>query len=211
VSLHDRSTGAVVARWTNNIWPDPTIVSDIAIAPNGDAYVTDAWRPVLYRIPAAELRSPRAGVHDLPVFLEWSDPPYSDYVPEFLEADGIAVTPDGAHLLVVHYSDGFLFRVRLSDKQVRRIDLGGYRLISGDGMVLTGARTLYVVRPFGSLVAKLRLNAGYTRGRLLSETTDSSFQHPTSAAIAGDRLLVVNSQFEGPFIPPWTVSSIALP
>ena len=211
VSLHDRKTGAVVARWTNNVWPNPTILSDIAIAPNGDAYITDAERPVLYRIPAAELRHPSAGVQDLPVFLEWEDPPYSDYVPEFLEADGIVVTPDGKFLLVVHYSDGILFRVRLSDKQVRRVDLGRHRLISGDSLVLTGDRMLYVVRPFGSLVAKLRLNAGYTRGRLLSETTDPTFQHPTSAAIAGDRLLVVNSQFEGPVSPPWTVSSIRLP
>ena len=155
---------------------------------------------MLYRIPAAELGNPSPGVHDLPVFLEWEDPPYSDYVPEFLEANGIVVTAGGKFLLVVHYSDGFLFRVRLSDKQVRQVDLGGYRLISGDGMVITDDRILYVVRPFGSLVAKLRLNAGYTRGRLLSETTDPTFHGPTSAAIAGDRLLVVNSQFEGPVV-----------
>ena len=87
--------------------------------------------------------------------------------------------------------------------------MGGYRLISGDGMVLTEDNVLYVVRPAGPLVAKLRLNARYNRGRLLSETTDPSFHSPTTAAIAGDRLLVVNSQFSGgPSAPPWTVSSI---
>ena len=118
VSLHDRRTGAVVARWTNNVWPDPTLINDIVLAPNGDAYITDSERPVLYRIPAADLGNPRADVEDLPVFLEWPDPPYSHYVPGFFQANGIVVTPDGRHLLVVHYSDGILFRVRLADKQV---------------------------------------------------------------------------------------------
>ena len=76
-------------------------------------------------------------------------------------------------------------------------------------MVLTDDNVLYVVRPFGSLVAKFRLDARYDRGRLLSETTDPTFHGPTTAAIAGDRLLVVNSQFSGgPPAPPWTVSSI---
>jgi Cu-Zn family superoxide dismutase len=206
VSLYDRHTGALVATWAG-----ATHANDIAIAPNGDAYITDSERPVLYRIPAAELRRPSAVEQDLPVFLDWPDPPYSNYVPGYLEANGIVATPDGKFVLVVHFSDGILFRVRLSDRQVRQVDLGGYRLIAGDGMVLTAARVLYVVRPFGSLVAKLRVSSRYERGRLLSETTDPSFQTPTTAAIAGDRLLVVNSQFSGPGEPPWTVSGILLP
>jgi sugar lactone lactonase YvrE len=208
VSLYDRQTGTRVATW---VGADGTHTNDVAIAPNGDAYITDSERPVLYRIPAAELRNPSAAEQDLPVFLEWADPPYSDYVPGFIEANGIVATPDGKYLLVVHYSDGILFRVRLSDEHVKQVDLGRYRVISGDGMVITDANVLYVVRPFGSLVAKFQLDARYQRGRLLSETTDTSFQTPTTAAIAGDRLLVVNSQFNGPFQPPWTVSSILLP
>jgi sugar lactone lactonase YvrE len=208
VSVYDRESGALVATWSGT---PGTNTNDVAIAPNGDAYITDSEIAVLYRIPASELRNPSAVEQDLPVFLEWQDPPYSDYVSGFIEANGIVATPDGKFVLVVHYSDGLLFRVRLSDKQVRTVDLGGYRLIAGDGMVITDDRVLYVVRPFGSLVAKLRLNLRYGRGRLLSETTDSSFQSPTTAAIAGDRLLVVNSQFAGPGTPPWTVSSIALP
>ena len=102
--------------------------------------------------------------------------------------------------------------MRLSDKQVTQVDLGGYSLTGGDGMVLTDDNVLYVVRIFDSLVAKLRLNARYDRGRLLSETSDPTFHGPTTAAIAGNRLLVVNSQFTGPpSAPPWTVSSIPLP
>jgi Cu-Zn family superoxide dismutase len=198
VSLYERTTGAVIATWSvaEGSW-----ALRIAVAPNGDAYITDADAPVLYRIPASELQNPSAEVQDLPVFLEWPDPPFH-YERGFVNANGIVATPDGKFVLVGHETTGELFRVRLSDKQVRPVDLGRYRLISGRGMVLTGDRVLYVVRPARPAVAKLRLDARYQRGRLLSETTDPTFDGPTDAAIAGDRLLVTNSQ---------TVSSISLP
>ena len=69
VSLYDRRTGALRGPVDQRLWPDATNINDIAIAPNGDAYITDSERPVLYRIPAAELREPecrRAGPSRLP-------------------------------------------------------------------------------------------------------------------------------------------------
>jgi Cu-Zn family superoxide dismutase len=213
VSLHDRTSGALVARWSHWIGkPDPGItnVNDIAIAPNGDAYITDSERPMLYRIPAAELQHPSAELRELPVFIDWTGTPFPHITG--VNGNGIVATPDGKYVLVVHFDTGGLFRVRLSDKQITKVDLGGYSLTGGDGMVLTDDNVLYVVRIFDSLVAKLQLNPKYDRARLLSETGDPTFHGPTTAAIAGNRLLVVNSQFTGPpSSPPWTVSSIPLP
>jgi Cu-Zn family superoxide dismutase len=207
VSLYDRGTGAFLASWS--VGPG-SWTNDIAIAPNGDAYVTDSARPLLYRIPAAELSHASAPVQDLPVFLEWAGTPFP-HIDGATNANGIAATPDGKFVLVVHFETGGLFRVRLSDKRVTQVDLGGYSLTGGDGMILTDS-ILYVVRIFDSLVAKLRLNGRHDTGRLLSETTDPSFHGPTTAAIAGNRLLVVNSEFTGPPSgPPWTVSGIPLP
>jgi hypothetical protein len=209
VSLYDRSTGAPLATW---FVAEGSRATQIAIAPNGDAYITNPVAPVLYRIPAAELRNPRSAEQDLAVFLEWPDPPFH-HEQGFINATGIVATPDGKYVLVVHQTTGELFRVRLSDGQVKQVDLGRYRLISGRGMVLTDDRVLYVVRPARSAVAKLRLDAQYQRGRLLSETIDPTFHGPAFPAIAGDRLLVTNSQFfsGAPPAPPWTVSSIPLP
>jgi sugar lactone lactonase YvrE len=209
VVLYDRSTGAFVARWSNHL--EVTNVNDIAIAPNGDAYITDSDQPVLYRIPAAEIRHPSAPVQDLPVFLDWTGTPFP-HVDGATNGNGIVATPDGRFVLVVNFETGGLFRVRLSDKQIRQVDVRGYSLTGGDGMILTDDNVLYVVRIFDSLVAKIRLNDRYDAGRLLSETSDPSFHGPTTAAIAGNRLLVVNSEFTGPPSgPPWTVSSIPLP
>ena len=208
VVLFDRTTGDVLATWSV---ADGSFASRIAIAPNGDAYITDTDAPLLYRIPAAELRRPRAAEQVLPVFLEWPDPPVHNER-GFPNGNGIVATADGRHLLVVHETTGELFRVRLSDKQVRPVDLGRYRLISGRGMVLTDERVLYVVLAARPAVAKLRLDARFRRARLLSETTDPTFSYPRAAAIAGDRLLVANNGSSGPpSAPRWTVSSIALP
>ena len=210
VAVYDRITGALVRKWSNGMSPDETVVNDVAIAPNGDAYLTDSFRPVLYRIPAAALRQPTTVVDDIPVFLEWEGTAFV-HVPGAYNANGVVATPDGKHVLVVNFETGQLVRVRLSDKHVTQVDLGGYTLTGGDGMVLTEHNDLYVVRFLDSLVAKLRLTDQYRHAQLLSETTDPSFQGPTTAAIAGRRLLVVNSQFQGPGTPPFTVSSIPLP
>ena len=210
MGLYNRTTGDRIARWSN-VAGDITNINDIAIAPNGDAYITDSDRPVLYRIPAAELRHPSAEVQDLPIFLDWAGTPFP-HIPGGINGNGIVATPDGKYVLVVHFDTGGLFRVRLADKQVTQVDLGGYSLTGGDGMVLTDKNVLYVVRIFEPLVAKIHLDVRYQHGRLLSETTDDTFHGPTTAAIAGKRLLVVNSQFAGPpSAPPWTVSSIPLP
>jgi Cu-Zn family superoxide dismutase len=206
VSLYDRTTGDVVATWSVAAG---SFALRIALAPNGDAYITDADAPVLYRITAAELGRPPAAEQELRVFLEWPDPPVH-YERGFTNANGIVASLDGKFVLVVHQTTGELFRVRLSDKQVRRVDLGRYRLIGGRGMVLTDDRILYVVRFGRPAVAKLRLDARYQRARLLSETTDPTFSYPRGAAIAGDRLLVANNGSVGD-PPRWAVSSIRLP
>jgi len=210
VGVFDRITGGFVRRFANGLSPEETLINDVAIAPGGDAYITDSIRPVLYRIPAADIRQPSAAVEDIPVFLEWEGTPFPN-IPGAINANGIVATPDGKYLIVVNSETGGLFRVRLSDKHVTQVDLGGYTPTGGDGMVLTKHNVLYVVRFFDSVVAKIRLTDGYQRGQLLSETTDASFQDPTTAGIAGRRLLVVNSQFLGPGTPPFTVSSIPLP
>jgi len=70
---------------------------------------------------------------------------------------------------------------------------------------------LYVVEADKSRIAEVRLSHRYGSGRVVSRTTSPGFQTPTSAAIAGDRLLVANSQFFGPNKPPYTIASIPLP
>jgi Cu-Zn family superoxide dismutase len=207
VTVFDRVSGDRLVRFSTG---GEAGLNDVAIAPNGDAYVTDSDFPVLYRIPAAALRKRQDKVRDLPVFMSLRGTPF-DYSPDQTNANGIVVSPDSKILLVVNFATGHLFRIRLADHKVTGVDLSGASLTGGDGMVLV-ANELYVVRNDIESVTKLAMGHGYAEGREVSQTMDPTFQKPTTAAIAGDRLLVVNNQYDGPVgKPPWTVSDIRLP
>ena len=51
-------TGKLVAAYTVPDTGTSTLVNDAAVTPNGDVYITDSFRAVVYRIPAAEVHSP---------------------------------------------------------------------------------------------------------------------------------------------------------
>ena len=206
-SVFNRSTGNRVAAFSNGLGYDST-VNDVAIAPNGDAYLTDFALSKIYRIPASAIAKHRADRQKLRVFVNLQG---TVFPAEDGSANGIAATPDGRFLLVAHFSAGKLYRVRLSNGNVSRVRLHGKLLAAPDGITLKGRDVLYVVEFDRRAIAKIRLSANYGSGRIVSRTTHRTFQCPTSAAVAGDRLLVVNSQFCGPGEAPWTVSSIPLP
>jgi hypothetical protein len=113
---------------------------------------------------------------------------------------------------MVNFGTGQLFRIRLADHQVTGVDLHGEALSGGDGMVLA-RDDLYVVLHNTETVAKMSMSNVYAEVGPVTYTADRTFLNPTTAAVAGNRLLVVNSQFEvtGGGKPPWTVSSVPLP
>ena len=81
-------------------------------------------------------------------------------------------------------------------------------------MALRG-RTLYVVNA-ASRVTQLRLSPTAATARVVRQITSPGFRLPTTVAIAGSRLLVVNSQFDRrsaglPPVLPFTVSSVSRP
>ena len=96
-----------------------------------------------------------------------------------------------------------------------QVDLGG-EAVSGDGLVLQG-RTLYAVERQGDVgyIVKIELSRGLAAGTVVSRTTDPSFNDPTTAALTGRSLLVVNSQFgeraAGVEPGPFTVSRVPAP
>lgn len=209
--VYDTSTGDLVRRYTVNATEsNPTFLNDETVAPNGDVYITDSVRPVLYRIPAAELRSPVAGTRRLQVFRDFTgtDLRYR----EGFNVNGIAATDDGRYLLVVQSNTGKLFRVGIADGSVRQVDIAPAFLGNGDGLLLEGRR-LYAVRNAEEVIVELGLSADFTEGVKFSRTTRKDFAFPTTVAAAGNRLLVVNSQFDqrGGDPAPFTVSSIQKP
>jgi hypothetical protein len=84
-----------------------------------------------------------------------------------------------------------------------------------NGMALTAdGRTLYVVRQGEQEIATVQLSEDYTKGRVVSRFKDPALAWPATAAKVGDRLLVVNSQFNqrqaGTAQTPFTVLAVPL-
>ena len=177
----------------------PTFLNDITVARNGDAFVTDSFSAVIYRIPAAALAaSVPSGL--LEEWLLLAGSPIS-YGPGF-NLNGI-VAKKNRYLLVVQTNTGKLFRISIATKAITVVTVKGTTLTGGDGMVLDDER-LYVVH--AGVVDVLKLKNTFRSARLRATITDPSFDSPTTAALHKGRLYVVNSQFgklfANPVVPP---------
>lgn len=189
-TVFDRSTGELLARFS--VQGGAANVNDIAAAPNGDIYLTDFGLSRIYRVPAAGIMRTDRAVQPLPVFVDLAK---TDFLAIPSSANGIVATSDGKFLVVAHFSQGALYRIRIRDKQVQLIDLHGGLVNSPDGLVLTDRNVLYAVENTPGTVAAIRMTDSFDSGQVLSHTADQSFNCPTTAALAGDRLLVVNNQY----------------
>src|SRR6185295_18272202 len=191
--IYSTENRKLIAKFNNGV--QPTFINDVAIAPSGAAYFTDSLSPFLYRVARDD------GKFKFTRWLDFTGTPLV-FQPGF-NVNGIAATSNGKYLIVVQSNTGKLFRITISSKKVVEIDLGGASVTNGDGIWLRG-HTLYVSRNSNELIVKIRLADDFASGRVVSSTTDASFGFPTTIAQAGDRLLVVNSQFDkrGPGLMP---------
>lgn len=153
------------------------------------AYVTDSFRPVLYRIPRTANE-----VGDIEPWLDLEDViPYGDR----FNLNGITSTDDGRYLVTVHAGTGVLYRIDTQTEEVSEIDLGGADLTTGDGLLLDGSSLFAVVTEPDAKVVRIELAADASSGEVVDELEDPSFAYPTTLAQCGtDRIQVVNSQLD---------------
>jgi sugar lactone lactonase YvrE len=185
----------------------PSFVNDVVLS-RTDAWFTDSNRAVLYRVPQARhgRPAPASAIQRLPIRGEWVQTAGA------INANGIAVSPDGRALLVVQSNTGFLFRVDARTGVATKVDLGGTLLTNGDGLLVEG-RTLYAVQNRLNQVAVVRLDRTGSSGRLVSTLKDDDFDVPTTIASYGKSLYLPNARFSTPPTPttPYTAVKIARP
>jgi sugar lactone lactonase YvrE len=182
-------TGKLVASYTVPDTGEPTLVNDETLAPDGDVYITDSYRAVVYRIPAAEVNAPATGAHRT-LEVAYRLP---DYVVGQSNANGIVTAPDGRSLIIGYWYSGALYRLTLATNEIRK--LAAPALPSADGMVRRG-NTLYIARSVNNEVDVVHLSGDATRAGVVSTRTCPGADTTTGVAVSGNRLLVTNSQMD---------------
>lgn len=167
-----------------------SMINDVTLTDEG-AWFTDSTQPVLYFVAID-------GYGELaePVTLELSGPA-ADTAGDF-NLNGIVATPDGRWLLVAHSGNGEIYRVDPADGSSSLI--AGVSVPNVDGLVLHG-RQLWAVQNFDNQISRFELDQDYTSGELQEVITSDLFQTPSTAALFGHTLAVVNAKFDTGFPP----------
>jgi sugar lactone lactonase YvrE len=183
------NTGKLVSSYTVPDTGESTLVNDETVTPDGDVYITDSFRAVVYRIPAAEVNAPATGAHRT-LEVAYRLP---DYVAGRSNGNGIVTTPDGTSLIIGYWYSGALYRLTLATGEIRKI--AAPALTSADGMARRGS-TLYVVRSVNNEVDAVRLSGDDTRAAVVSARSYPGADTTTGVAVSRDQLLVTNSQMD---------------
>ena len=180
---------------------DNPVLNDVAIGPDGAAYVTNSGAPLIFRV-ARENGSWRIST--------WADASGTIVTRPGFNLGGIVLAPDRRALVVAQGNAGLLWRFDLDTGQASPIDTGAADLVNADGLVRRG-RTLLVVRNFSRVLSTLRLNRDGSAARLVAEQPTDPDRVFTTAKLARGRLLLVDSKFdEQVAAPPYEVVALDL-
>jgi sugar lactone lactonase YvrE len=192
VFVYDGATGALVER----IAVAGGFLNDLAVT-RAAVYVTDSFADVLWKIPLDSHGRPTGPAIALPLSGDFTFVTTADLP---INLNGIVATPDGSTLIAVHSTLGVLYRIDPVTGSATEIDLGGSSVPSGDGLVLQG-HTLYVIQNFLNQISVIALAPDLSSGEVIEVITSGLFRIPTTGALFGGSLYVVNARFDAA-LPP---------
>lgn len=174
-------------------------LNDIAIGPDGAAYVTNSRAPQVFRVALEE---------DGWRVRTWADATGTIPTADGFNLGGIVVSPDRSSLVVAQGNLGRLWRFDLRTAAASAVATGDAQLHDADGLALRG-RDLWVVRNFDRVLSRFELEADGRAATLEEEQPTDPSRVLTTAKFAHGRLLVVDSHFdESVGLPPYEVLAL---
>jgi sugar lactone lactonase YvrE len=188
--VYDTRTGATVATYQLADPATGPLINDVAITKDG-AWFTDSLHAQLFFIPIG----PRGALG--PSSMLMISGPAAAIVGG-VNLNGIVASPGGSTLIVAHTANAALYTV---DQETGvSTQVAGVSVPNVDGMILRGRR-LWAVQGFNNQIAVIDLTPDFGAGTVQRVITSPLFQVPSTAALHGDRLAVVNAKFDTGFPP----------
>ena len=188
IATYDATTGTPKAYYDlGGLSQGAHFANDIALDAAGNAYVTDSFAPVIYKIDTSGKASIFA---QSPLFLAG----------EGFNLNGIAWHQDG-YLLVGKYNSGELFRVSTTDPgDIEQVKLPA-ALVGADGIRLIDGEHLLVAQNLkANRTVELTSTDGWQSATITREVA-SERSMPTAAVTVGDDIYVLNSRLDTLFDP----------
>ncbi|CRK55374.1 superoxide dismutase (sodC), Cu-Zn family [Alloactinosynnema sp. L-07] len=192
--VYDAATGADVATYQLG-----GVINDVVVV-NGGAWFTDSVQPHLYFVPVSPTGTPGPAQT-----LTLTGP--AGQITGAFNLNGIEATADGKTLLVAHSANQAIYTVDPATGASAVV--AGVNVANADGIVLNGP-DLWVVQNFLNKVTRWRLSPDLSSGTLTKTITHPLFQVPTTAALHGGRLAVVNAKFDTGLPPTATQFEVIL-
>ena len=182
--VYDTSDGTTVASYQ---FADPNtgpVINDVTITNDG-AYFTNSTAAVLYFVPIVDGQPGAFSTLTL-------TGPAADTSGQF-NNNGIVSTANGKTLIVAHSGNGELYTV--DPKTGESAVIEGVSVPNVDGITLQGHK-LWAVQNFSNQISAVRLSADLSSGTVEYTITDPNFEIPTTAALHGNRLAVIQAKFD---------------
>lgn len=196
MKVFDLDGGDLVATVEPSGGPEMQFFNEVAIDARGRVYMSDTLTPTVWTADA-NLSTAEVLVTDPLLANPDPDRPFG--------LNGLALSPAGDHLVVsvmdrIVQGGGRLVDIDLGSLAVTDVELGGAVDIFGgsDGMFFEPGGDLLMVNvtPPAAIVTA-SFDADFSRATLSERGAyDDVYDRPTSTAIRGDRLVVVNSQLD---------------
>jgi sugar lactone lactonase YvrE len=150
--------------------------NDVTLAPDGTAYVTDSFSPVIYKVSPDGTAS--LLVRDN---INFSSPNFG--------LNGIVYHPDG-YLIVANTGQGKLFKVDLKNGNLVT-EIMGTGPLPGDGLTLLNG-DLYVVTGGGTRVAQLQSTDNWQNATLI-KTDEGVYTGATTSVAVNNQIYTLNA------------------
>jgi len=164
-------------------------INDVTLTRDG-AWFTNSAAPELFFVPVSP-----SGTVGAVKKLVVSEPAGGPVNPGEFGFNGIAAAKGGTVLIVAHSRDAALYTVNPQTGESALIE--GVNVPNVDGIVVRGGQ-LWAVQNFSNQISRVDLSGDLTSGEVEDVITSGKFQIPTTAALFGNTLAVVNAKFDQP-------------